>query len=276
MKLSSNSPVTRPKRRVFLRRYLPSLPSDRFRSARLLSTDFMPWARPPGPLALTCMSVPQLAQRSTGLFLSRPSLCFAFLPHFGQGISTSALSRKPVMGASLSNEESVLRNFDSRNWTRPSNAREPSEGLPPMSSSPCAIPPLSVKLVEVVLVECQRGAGQLRWDVLHIFHASDLFAGHAVTLTALLERCRAGCSRHGNRTVPSQHAPATTAGRERWRICWSDRSTRRCFHASGPARPPAALQAVAGSFQQHPCVRRAWVPRSPRLRCGGLSHRRFA
>ena len=98
----------------------------------------------------------------------------------------------------------------------------------------------------------------------------------AFTLAGLLERCRAGCSRHGNRAVPSQHAPATTAGRERWRICWSDRSTRRCFHASGPARPPAALQAVAGSFQQHPCVRRAWVRRSPRQRCGGLSHRRFA
>lgn len=97
-----------------------------------------------------------------------------------------------------------------------------------------------------------------------------------VTLAALLERCRAGCSRRESRAAPSQHAPAATAGRERWRICWSARSTRRCFRASGPARPPAAIRAAAGNFQQRPCVRRAWVPRSPRLKCGGFSHRRFA
>lgn len=96
------------------------------------------------------------------------------------------------------------------------------------------------------------------------------------TLAALLERCRAGCSIHESRAAPSQHALSPTAGRERLRICWSARSTQRCCRASVPARPPAAPQAAAGSSQQHPCVRQAWVPRSPRLRCGGPSHRRFA
>jgi len=104
--------------------------------------------------------------------------------------------------------------------------------------------------------------------------ASEVLA--AFTLAALLARCRAGCSGLENRAVPSRHALAATASHERWRICWSARSTPRCCRASVLARPPAAPQAAAGSFQQHPCVRRAWVPRSPRLRCGGPSHRRFA
>jgi len=104
--------------------------------------------------------------------------------------------------------------------------------------------------------------------------ASEVLA--AFTLAALLERCRAGCSRLENRAGPWRHAPAAIAGHARWRTCWSARSTPRCFHASAPARPPAATRAAVGNLQLHRCALRAWVPRSPRPRCGGLLHRRFA
>jgi hypothetical protein len=41
------------------------------------------------------------------------------------------------------------------------------------------MPPFSVRVAEVVLVECQRGEGELRRDVLQIFHPNgDLLAEH--------------------------------------------------------------------------------------------------
>lgn len=44
---------------------------------------------------------------------------------------------------------------------------------------PCAMPPLSVRLTKVVLVECQRGEGDLRRVVLQVFHPSgELLAEH--------------------------------------------------------------------------------------------------
>ncbi|KQX34671.1 hypothetical protein ASD05_25800 [Variovorax sp. Root434] len=53
---------------------------------------------------------------------------------------------------------------------------EPSQGT---HSLPCAMPPLSVRVAEVVLVECQRGEGELRRSVLQIFHPNgDLLAEH--------------------------------------------------------------------------------------------------
>ncbi|CAN7581523.1 hypothetical protein [Variovorax paradoxus] len=44
---------------------------------------------------------------------------------------------------------------------------------------PCAMPPLSVRVEKVVLVQCQRGEGDSRRDVLQIFHLNgDLLAEH--------------------------------------------------------------------------------------------------
>ncbi len=46
-------------------------------------------------------------------------------------------------------------------------------------SMPCAMPPLSVRVEKVVLVQCQRGEGESRRDVLQIFHLNgDLLAEH--------------------------------------------------------------------------------------------------
>ena len=46
-------------------------------------------------------------------------------------------------------------------------------------STPCAMPPLSVRVEQVVLVQCQRGEGDSRRDVLQIFHLNgDLLAEH--------------------------------------------------------------------------------------------------
>lgn len=48
-----------------------------------------------------------------------------------------------------------------------------------MNSLPCAMPPLSVWVAELVVVECQRGEGELRRTVLQIFHPNgDLLAEH--------------------------------------------------------------------------------------------------
>lgn len=42
-----------------------------------------------------------------------------------------------------------------------------------------AFPPLAVRVVEVVLVDCQRGDGDLRRDVLQVYSkAGDLLAEH--------------------------------------------------------------------------------------------------
>ena len=44
---------------------------------------------------------------------------------------------------------------------------------------PCAMPPLSVRVEKVVLVQCQRGERDSRRDVLQIFHLNgDLLAEH--------------------------------------------------------------------------------------------------
>lgn len=44
---------------------------------------------------------------------------------------------------------------------------------------PCAMPPLSVRVEKVVLVQCQRGEGESRHDVLQVFHLNgDLLAEH--------------------------------------------------------------------------------------------------
>lgn len=48
-----------------------------------------------------------------------------------------------------------------------------------MSSLPCAMPPFSVRVAKVVLVQCQRGEGDMRRDVLQIFHPNgNLLAEH--------------------------------------------------------------------------------------------------
>ena len=48
-----------------------------------------------------------------------------------------------------------------------------------MNLMPCAMPPFAVRVAEVVLVECQRGEGDLRRDVLQIFHPNgNLLAEH--------------------------------------------------------------------------------------------------
>lgn len=44
---------------------------------------------------------------------------------------------------------------------------------------PCAMPPLSVRVQKVVLVQCQRGEGESRRDVLQVFHLNgELLAEH--------------------------------------------------------------------------------------------------
>ena len=48
-----------------------------------------------------------------------------------------------------------------------------------MRSSPCAMPPLCVKVAEVVLVGCLLGGGDRRWHVLQVFHSNgDLLIEH--------------------------------------------------------------------------------------------------
>ena len=43
----------------------------------------------------------------------------------------------------------------------------------------CAMPPLSVRVEKVVFVQCQRGEGEFRRDVLQIFHLNgELLAEH--------------------------------------------------------------------------------------------------